>query len=203
VQWVAKGGVWLVGPMTDIRDEDGAKFKDRPLGYLEELLGVRWCYSVPDAEFTLRCSWDDGEAFAHGVWNELYEAEAGSGAVLAKVTTSPHKSLLGKAVLLERKLGKGHVFLLGTAPSRETMRKVYTHALDIAGIPHGNGDGAQILVVPRKGDILSGEFLVEYAGQGGSVKLPKPGHDLLTGEAFENSAALNPYQVRVIQFDEP
>ena len=203
MDWVEKGGVWIVGPMTDIRNEDGAKFKDRPLGCLEEFLGVRWCYSVPDAEYTLRCTWDDGEAFAPGLWNELYEAEPGSGAVLATVTTSPHKALLGKAVLLERKIGKRRVFLLGTEPGRETMRKIYARALDLAGIPHGNGDGAQILVVPRKGNGLEGQFLVEYAGQGGSVTLPKPGRDLLTGEVIESNAVLDPYQVRIIQCELP
>ncbi|MBR0458135.1 MAG: beta-galactosidase [Victivallales bacterium] len=198
LDWVANGGIWIVGPMTDIRDEHGAKFQDRPLGCLEELLNVRWCYSVPDAELTLKCAWKDGSPFQSGVWNELYEAN-GDG-VLAQITQSPHSALLGKAVLLERKIGRGHVFLLGTTPSREMMRKVYERALDLAGIPYGNGDGENIVVVPRQGEKLSGQFLVEFAGQGGIVTLPKPGHDLLTGEDFDTTVPLAPYQVRVIQF---
>ena len=41
-QWVENGGVWVVGPMTDNRNIDGARYKDRPFGMLEEFLGVRW-----------------------------------------------------------------------------------------------------------------------------------------------------------------
>ena len=80
------------------------------------------------------------------------------------------------------------------------MRKIYARALDLAGIPHGNGDGSRIVVVPRQGDTLSGMFLVEYAGKGGTVTIPKPGRDLLTGEALDTTVKLAPYQVRAIQY---
>ena len=195
-KWVEAGGVWVVGPMTDIRDENGAKFRDRPLGTLESMLNVHWDYSVPDAESALKCAWSDGTPFESGVWNELYEADG----ALATVTVSPHSALLGKAVLLERRIGKGRVLLLGAAPGRATMRKLLSYAMDLAGVAHGFGDGDAIVVSPRHGDAGEGAFLVEYAGKGGRVTLPKAGTDILTGEKLSCDVPLAPYQVRAVKF---
>ena len=196
-KWVEDGGVWVVGPMTDIRDENGAKYSDRPLGVLESMLNVHWDYSVPDAESALKCAWQDGTQFDTGVWNELYEA--GDGA-LATVAVSPHSALLGKAVLLERRLGKGRVLLLGAIPGRATMRRLLSYAMDLAGIGHGGGDGDAIIASPRQGDAGDGVFLVEYAGKGGNYTLVRPGVDILTGELLSDAISLSPYQVRIIKY---
>ena len=119
---------------------------------------------------------------------------------MATVTVSPHSALLGKAVLLERRIGKGRVLLLGATPGRATMRKLLSYAMDAAGIAHGFGDGDAVIVSPRHGDEGNGVFLVEYAGKGGRVTLPKAGTDILTGETFSCDVQLAPYQVRAVKF---
>ena len=103
-------------------------------------------------------------------------------------------------LLLERSIGKGRVLLLGTIPGRATMRKLLSYAMDVAGIAHGFGDGDAIVVSPRQGDAGEGAFLVEYAGKGGCVTLPKAGTDILTGEALQHEIAMAPYQVRAVRF---
>lgn len=36
-EWIKNGGVWVTGPMTDIRTADGTKYTDRLHGMLESL----------------------------------------------------------------------------------------------------------------------------------------------------------------------
>ena len=46
-KWVQDGGVWVAGPLTDVRNGIGAHFTDKAMGMLEDLLGIRLDYSVP------------------------------------------------------------------------------------------------------------------------------------------------------------
>ena len=68
MQWVKDGGTWIAGPLTDVRNEIGARFKDRPLGILEELTGAHWDYSVPDIDGHMSAHWQDGSAFGSRLW---------------------------------------------------------------------------------------------------------------------------------------
>ena len=52
-QWVRDGGTWVVGPLSDVRNMQGARYQDRFYGLLEELTGVAWCYGC--LLYTSRC----------------------------------------------------------------------------------------------------------------------------------------------------
>jgi len=197
-QWVENGGVWVVGPMTDNRNIDGARYKDRPFGMLEEFLGVRWAYAVPDLNNDIKCQWVSGQPFTSRLWYELYEKDADA---LATVAEAPHSALVGKAVAIKKKVGKGTVFLLGTIPSADVMRgNILPLALDAAGLSTGHiGDSNNLMVVRREGHGMTGVVVVEYQGKPGRYTLDKPAVELITARKLEGTIEIKPYQVLVLQ----
>ena len=193
-EWVRNGGTWVIGPMTDVRDEIGAHYTDREMGFAEELTGVQLCYQLPDAEQDITVSWKDGSPFGTDRWLQVYDAPEDA-EVLAAVTDG-HSALKGKAVLLKKKVGKGTVWFVGTFPTGGTMEKIIALAAKEAGIPlveHSPG----ITAVPREGR-QNGLVLVEHDAAPGCCRFDGKMTDLLTGEVFDGEAELAPYQVRVL-----
>ena len=70
--WVENGGVWVVGPLSDVRNSDGAKYKNKPFGFLEDLIGECWLYGIPDAEKSIKTEGFDGE-FSGGKYYQVFE----------------------------------------------------------------------------------------------------------------------------------
>lgn len=196
--WVRDGGVWVVGPSTDIRDNEGARFKDRPFGMLEEFAGVKWCFSLPDGKDGTECALVTGEKFEGSDWFELFEAD---GDELACVSKAAHSAADGKAVFLKKRVGRGCVFVLGTLPSYETMKNyIIPEALREAGISHDDGQGDSFMVIDREGAAdIKGKIILEYAQKGGEYTLPYPARDVLTGKILSGRIEIAPYQVLVLE----
>ena len=189
-QWVRDGGVWVAGPITDVRDIHGARYQDRPMGILEEVSGAAWKYAVPDAKGQIRARWMDGAPLEGSGWFELWEG----GEPLAAVTAG-HSALVGKSLVTRCKVGKGTLYLLGTLPSARDMERLLKLALEDAGLPYGGLTG-EALVSPRRG---GGLMLVEYAGKEADYRIEETMQDMLTGETFEGHVPLSAYQVRVLR----
>lgn len=195
MQWVKDGGTWIAGPLTDVRNEIGARFKDRPLGILEELTGAHWDYSVPDIDGHMSAHWQDGSAFGSRLWYELYDEKSAD--VLARVT-APHSALDEKPVLLRFSVGKGRVYILGTIPAHDDMQRLIRIAAGDAGVALNEPEGS-VLGTPRQGNGMSGLILLEYAGAPAAYTLPSPMTDILTGEKLEGRIELKPYDVKVLK----
>ena len=73
---------------------------------LEEFLGVRWAYAVPDLKDEIKCRWASGQPFTSRLWYELYEKDADA---LATVAEAPHSALV-EIVVFENGGIEGHVF---------------------------------------------------------------------------------------------
>ena len=195
MQWVKDGGTWIAGPLTDVRNEIGARFKDRPLGILEELTGAHWDYSVPDIDGHMSAHWQDGSAFGSRLWYELYDEKNAD--VLARVT-APHSALDEKPVLLRFSVGNGRVYILGTIPAHDDMQRLIRIAAGNAGVALNEPEGS-VLGTPRQGNGMSGLILLEYAGSPAAYTLPSPMTDILTGEKLEGRIELKPYDVKVLK----
>ena len=117
--WVEAGGTWIVGPMTDIMTESGSKYTDAPFSFLEEYAGVYTQYQKPIANDVFKAKWKNGESVEI---NDYYDAF---------IPTDSH-SLIdydggefgGYSVVTEKKVGKGHVILLGSVPSHDVLRRL-------------------------------------------------------------------------------
>lgn len=193
--WVRNGGVWVVGPMTDIRNDVGAKYTDRPYGVLENLIGVRWKYDIPDRAHTMRAYWRDGTPFAASDWYELFETDDDSLVTIAE----GYSTTKGLSPLVMKRVGHGTVILVGAIPSYEDRRRILTLACRCAGIHLPEVEGSSILVIPRTGAQQSGLILVEHAGRGGTFRLDEPMTDILSGKTWMGEIPLQPYDVLVLR----
>lgn len=197
VEWVKQGGVWVVGPITDVRNADGARYKDRPYGMLEEMTGIKWLWSVPDFDGTLKCNSKAGKEFVGENWFELCEEDADT---LASVTQAPHSKLIGNSIFSKKKVGKGYVYFLGTIPSYQTMKEqILPEVMAQAGLTLPKGEFNGVFLSPRKGKDHEGFILVDSVGNGGKFTLPYPVKDLLTNTTLEGEIAIAPYEVLVLK----
>lgn len=193
-QWVKDGGVWVVGPLTDVRNADGTRYRDRFHGMLESLTGARWAYNAPDRESRIQAAWQDGEAFQGNTWYEMWDADDDA---LVKVTGG-HSAIEGKALVSLKPVGKGWVLLLGTLPSEKDMDRILRLVCEKSGValPQVEGD---VMVCPRRGEAGEGLVLVEYGCGEAAVTLDAPMTDLLTGRRLQGKIHLKPYDVLVLQ----
>jgi beta-galactosidase len=193
-RWVRGGGVWLAGPMTDLRNSVGAHYTDRETGMLEKLTGVTLRYCIPDTEHRITARWSDGGEFCGSDWYQLYE---GADETLASVTGG-HSALVGKSVAAVQRVGKGAVILLGTFPCEKDMRRIIEYALKLSGASRLRTRG-HVAAVPRRGGGREGLILIETANEAASCEFDGVMTDLLTGREYSGGAQLKPYEVLVLE----
>ena len=194
-KWVREGGTWVAGPLTDVRDAIGARYRDRYYGMLERLTGVKWRYSIPDTEGHIKAEYSDGLPFAGEKWFELSDADEGA---LVKVTEG-HSAINGSALVYKKRVGKGNVIVLGTVPSKEDMKKLLSLACGCAGVTMPKCAG-ELIVSPREGKGVSGVILAEYGDKTASYTLANPAVDLLTGRKLNGTVDIAPYEVLVLRY---
>ncbi len=193
-KWVEDGGVWVVGPMSDIRSSIGTRFTNRPYNSLEDFAGVRQAYEAPDREGLIKTKWTSGEEFAGKDYYELFEADEDALAVV----TEGYPTLIGKATVICKKVGKGKVYILGTIPSSEDMAKIISLASADAGVSGYEITGT-LIVSPRKGEDSEGLIVAECNNSQGSIILREEMTDIITGKKYSGKVELSPYDVLVLK----
>jgi len=193
--WVRRGGTWIAGPMTDIRNDIGAHYTGSETGLLEALTGAKLQYQVPDSKHRVPCRWADGTGFQGGNWLQLFETDAETEVLVT--AEGYHSAFTGKALLFRRRIGKGQVIVLGTLPSEQDAKRLLNSLLEETGIPHFDIRG-EVAAARRTGPGWEGITAAEYGGKGGSLALEGSYTDLITGKIQENSMIFAPYQVAVL-----
>ncbi len=192
--WVKAGGIWVAGPLTDVRNDIGAHYTDRAMGMLETLLGIRQDYTIPTDGTVLRTAWADGAELTCRRLAECYENVPEA---LAAVTGG-HSALVGKTVIGKVPYGKGAVILCGTLPSEADLAKLYGIALAEAGVQTYETTGL-LTVTPRAGDAGCGLVLCEVGNGVASIRLPEPMRDLLTEVVYPAGVMdIAPYGIHVL-----
>lgn len=194
--WVRNGGVWIAGPMADIRDDIGAHYLDRETGLLERLTDSRLAYQVPDGDHRVPCQWADGSEFLAEKWLQLFDPPEDA-EVLATVTGG-YSALIGKAVAFKKKVGRGCVIVLGTLPSPADTKRLLEQAMAESGVAHLTIEGS-VAAARREGDGIRGIAAVEYGGKEGALKLDGSYIDLLTQTQYDGKIRMNPYQIAVLE----
>ena len=193
--FVENGGVWLAGPMTDIRNGVGAHYTDRAMGMLEEWLGVRLDCGVPTDGTVLRTAWENGDALEARQWAELYTLNGGER--LAAVTGG-HSALTGKSLISRHRVGKGEVILCGALTGEDDLDRLIRLALADAKAEPYRVKG-ELHVSPRQGETQKGLVICETGNAPASLQITSPMTDLLTGETFTDTVPVEPYGVRVLE----
>ncbi|MCR4906627.1 MAG: beta-galactosidase [Clostridiales bacterium] len=195
-KFVEDGGVWVAGPLTDVRNSIGAHYTDRAMGMMEEWLGIRQDYGIPTDGSVLETAWTDGEELHVRKWAENYTNLSG-GEVLASVTGG-HSALIGEVVIGRYRVGKGEVILCGALLEDADIAKLLSIAYADAGITPYETTGT-LNVVPRAGEAGEGLILCETAHAPASVKIDGAMTDLFTGETFDGEIPVEPYGVLVMK----
>lgn len=194
--WVENGGVWIVGPMSDIRNSIGAHYTDRAMGMLEEMLGIRQDYNIPTDGNYLKAEWTDGEPLECIKWTECYTNPA-DGEALASITAG-HSALKGECVIGRYAYGKGKVIICGTFPNEDSIRKLVDIALTDAGVRKYDICGDAV-VIPREGNGQRGIIVCETGFAEATITLDTPVTDILTGRRYDaGKMPLDPYGVYVL-----
>ena len=195
-RWVKGGGIWVTGPMTDIRTKDGTRFKDRLHGMLEDLTPAVFKYWFPDKEKRVKSLWSDNEDFGGNTYYETYKANPDADIVNI---TSGHKEIIGNAVLQCFTVGKGYVYVLGTLPDLKDMSKLITLVCERANIPCNLTQGNSLIVSNRVGEKTSGVILADVGGKGGTYQNKAKYRDIISGRTFESDIEVKPYEVMVLE----
>lgn len=193
--WIKAGGIWIAGPWTDKRTTDGAKFRDRAYGSLEEWGGIYVREEFPPFPQTFRIKWTDGLACDAGVYYDAFEPRGAE--TLAGYT---ERELAGLAAITSHPLGRGRVIALGTLPAPEHLVALVARCAAEAGLTPVAEAAPNVLVVPRAGAGGRGFIAVELDNEPGWVETPEPGTELLTGEHAAGRIALPPYGVAVVHY---
>jgi len=194
-RWIEAGGTWIVGPMSDVRNGDGAKHTHAPYGVLEKWTGSRCKYQIPAQPRQFNIRWEDGAQQNGSCWYDGLEPRACN--VLARYVEGP---LEGLAAVVEKKIGRGRVILLGTMPEQPGVAALIKTVCSTAGIEPVAEASPNLVVAPRSGKGGRGWVVVEVHNTTGQVVLPKPARDLLTGRQLEGEVTLAPYGVLVLKW---
>lgn len=195
-EWVKNGGTWVVGPFTDIRTYYGTRYTDRNFGLLENLTGAYWLYNVPDNLGIIKVKDNKGNDFKAEHWYDIFDAKPEN--TIATVQNG-HSAIKDKACVVEYKVGKGKVIILGTLPKAQEIKNIYTAACDNAGVKYRDVKG-EIFVCPRKSDAQEGIVLLEYSGNNSaSIVLDEEYTDIVTGEILSGNVELKPYDIKVLK----
>ena len=186
-EWVKEGGTWIVGPMSDIMDENVKRYTYAPYSFLEELAGVYTKYQKPLANDVFKAQWtNDGEC-AVSMCYDAYECNEGTKS-LAHYTAGEFAPL---SVITERKVGKGKVILVGSVLSHGDILRLVNRAT----IAEASGN---VILTERTGK-ESGIIAVETENKSGFIILNGSYTDLITGKAYTGKTQISPYGVLVLK----
>ncbi len=193
--WIESGGTWVVGPLSDIRTIEGAKFAHAPYGCLEEWGGIYCRYQLPGHPRDFAIKWKDGTESKGGLWYDCLEPRDAE--PLALYTEGPGERL---AAVTARKMGKGRIIVLATLPPKEDLLRMLGPIAAEAGVSPVADASDNLLVVPRSGEAGEGLILVEFENRPARIKLPRQATDLLTGNALSGEVEIQPYGVQVLRY---
>jgi len=195
--WIKAGGIWIAGPLTDVRDQSYAKYRHAPYGSLEEWAGFRSKFEIPGdpRQFKFRMG-KSGAPQSGSVWYDAMEAVGCT--VLARYIEGPMK---GGAAIIERPMGKGRIVVLGTMPEPSAFVNLVRTCAKKAGIAPAASASRNLLCVPRSGNGLCGMVVVEHENKAGTLTLSKPAKDLISGKAHaQGTVKVKPYGVLVLKY---
>lgn len=185
IDWVKRGGVWIVGPMTDIMNGNVSKYTDAPYGFLEELAGVYTKYQKPIDNDVFKAKWNDGETCSVGGCFDAYECKEGTNS-LANYSEGEFAPF---SVITERAVGKGKVILAGSVISEKDLLKL----VDRKPIAEASNN---IALVERCGGYC-GIIAAEIENKDGFIVLDGEYTDLISGKQFCGRVDIMPYGVFV------
>ncbi|MBQ1954888.1 MAG: beta-galactosidase [Clostridia bacterium] len=194
-EWVEKGGVWVVGPMSDIRTSIGTKYKTSPYGSLEEITGAKLSYILPDDSGLVTLENDIGEKVCGSAVYELFEGGDFEPWLTVK---NGHSAIVGKCAAFVKPLGKGYVVMLGTLPEKAELERIMKKAAKLASSRVYDADEGLMITrrVCGRDELL---IAASVGGKAGEFRFEGKYSDIISKESFENAVKLAPFDVKVLK----
>lgn len=196
LDWVERGGTWIVGPASALRDECAAVFTDAGMGPLERELGFRTLFwqQADNINGTL----GEKELPLKGL---AYALEPGACRALGHYTSS---YVQGHAWAVEKSVGKGRVVVFA-AFAQGRYGDLLEHVLGATTIHRHRTSGLGVFLLPREArDGRRGYVATNTEAVEGWVDAPYAGVDLLTGKSIPSGRiALPSMGVLAVQDSDP
>ena len=189
-EFIENGGIWVVGPLSNIRGENGERFTHAPYGVLEEWTGVKVKYSVPSTPFNI--CWTFAEDSLSKV--ECTALEAGSSESWGVYTEGPLKDY---SAITCTNVGKGKIIILATQPDLKTMERLVSKVSDISGVTPVLSASENISITPRKGENSEGFVAIELMNKKGFVDIEGEMEEIISGKTISGRVEMKEYEVLV------
>lgn len=191
IDWINNGGVWLAGPLTDIRNKYYAKYRDSVFGIIEKLTGVENLYQIPATCLNNTLEFEDGGASPTYIWNDVFETKP-EHKVLARYN-SPSQVINKKAAIVECAVGQGKIVLFGAMPEKDKLVKLIKNYLDQADCLPALKTSPNVLAVKRANGSKAGYCLVELFCEKGKAELDGEYLDIEKSQKVSGVIELEPY----------
>ena len=186
-QYVANGGMLIVGCRSGLKDMNGKCVMLPQPGLLQELTGtdVRdFTYTSPN-EDEIYALWNGGKIMTP-VFNDVLTALPGT-EVLAAYGNGYYK---GEAALTRHAYGKGQVLHLGSTFTREGFARILDYAGALEPFREIVTAPEDVEVVLREKDGQRFLFVLNFMAEERTITLHKPGTLLYTGETVQGEVTL-------------
>ncbi len=185
LEWVEKGGKWIVGPFSDIMDENACKYTKKPFSFLEDVVGVYTKYQLP-LDTQMRAQYENGETFSVSTCFDAFETtDCESLAVYAGGEFNAY------TVVAKKKYGKGEIILLGSVLPKEELLK-------LVGKPPILQASENVILTARSGK-ENGIVVVETENKTGCVTLDGAYTDLIENKSYAGEIQIPPYGVMILK----
>ncbi len=195
--FIRNGGVFVAGPMTDIRDDVGAHYTDRETGILEKLTGCRLVQQIPDHENRIPCEWETGEKYEAMHFLQMFDI-SDDASPLVKVKGG-FSSFIDKTLVFKKKIGKGYIIVLGALPGENDGTRLAKETVDLSGIETFKFEG-NIVAAKRIGRKHSGIAAQEICGKEGKLFIKGTMTDILTGKKYTDEVDIKPFGTVILSY---
>ncbi len=185
IKWIKEGGIWIVGPMTDVMDGAVSRYTSAPYSFLEELAGVYVKYQKPVDNDVFKAKWKGGSECKISTCFDAFECLDGTES-LARYSDG---EFAGYSVITERKIGKGKLILVGSVISQKDL-------LHLVNKPPIAEASENIILFERDNGIITA---VETENASGYIDLQGEYTDILSGRKLTDKIDINPYKVLVLK----
>ena len=183
MDFVEKGGTWIVGPMSDILKDNAVKYNTAPYSFLEDFAGVYTQMQIPMETDEIKAVWKDGTALPV---EKTFDAYTLNGAEsLADYTSSYVKGL---SVIAQKQVGKGKVIVVGSVISGADMLRL----IGMQPILKASDN----VELTQRGDYV---IAMEIENQEGTIELPEVYRDILTDKTYSGQIAIGAFSVMVLK----
>ncbi|MFI4912810.1 MAG: beta-galactosidase [Sedimentisphaeraceae bacterium JB056] len=195
-KWVASGGVWVAGPLTDLRTQNSTAYADCNYGHLEKWLDIYSKYQLPGYPFEQQMEQCNGREFKGAGWYDAFVTDDRDS--LVKYTSG---QLCGLSSVVKKKLGDGWVIMLGTIPDSQSLGYIIEQSCQLGGVKSYFDNSHNLTVVCRQGVEKKYIIVVETMGKMGWIDMRSKAVSLLTGKTCNGHVDVGQYEVLVLEVE--